>query len=65
MFAKLLFKRILPTLLALAILVLGGLWLYGYFGVKQGWINLTPSRYTSWTRNTPFAGSFTCAPSER
>jgi hypothetical protein len=41
MFAKLLFKRILPTLLALTILVLGGLWLYGYFGVKQGWINIT------------------------
>ncbi len=41
MFTKLLFKRILPTLLALAILVLGGLWLYGYFGVKQGWINVT------------------------
>ena len=41
MFAKLLFKRILPTLLALAIFVLGGLWLYGYFGVKQGWINVT------------------------
>ncbi len=41
MFAKLLFKRILPTLLALAILVLGGLWLYGYFGVKQGWIDIT------------------------
>ncbi len=40
MFAKLLFKRILPTLLALALLVLGGLWLYGYAGVKYGWIDL-------------------------
>ena len=40
MFVKLLFKRILPTLLALAILVLGGLWLYGFFGVKQGWIGV-------------------------
>ena len=41
MFAKLQFKRILHTLLALTILVLGGLWLYGYFGVKQGWIDVT------------------------
>ncbi len=40
MFTKLLFKRILPTLVALALLTLGGLWLYGYFGVKQGWINV-------------------------
>ena len=40
MFAKLLFKRILPTLLALALLVLGGLWLYGYAGVKFGWIDV-------------------------
>ena len=39
MFAKLLFKRILPTLLALALLVLGGLWLYGYAGVKFGWLD--------------------------
>ena len=41
MFAKLLFKRILPTLLALALLVLGGLWLYGYAGVKFGWIDVS------------------------
>ena len=40
MFTKLLFKRILPTLVALALLTLGGLWLYGYFGVKQGWIGV-------------------------
>ena len=45
MFVKLMFKRILPTFLALAILVLGGLWLYGYLGVKQGWISITG--YTS------------------
>ncbi len=44
MFAKLLFKRILPTLLALALLVLGGLWLYGYAGVKYGWIDLLKYR---------------------
>ena len=40
MFVKLLFKRILPTLLALALLMLGGLWLYGYAGVKFGWIDV-------------------------
>ena len=40
MFVKLLFKRILPTLLALALLVLGGLWLYGFAGVKFGWIDV-------------------------
>ena len=40
MFVKLLFKRVLPTLLALALLVLGGLWLYGYAGVKFGWIDV-------------------------
>ena len=44
MFVKLLFKRILPTLLALALLVLGGLWLYGYAGVKYGWIDLLKYR---------------------
>ena len=41
MFAKLLFKRILPTLVALAVLVLGGLWLYGFLGVKCGWVGVT------------------------
>ena len=45
MFAKLLFRRILPTLLALALLFLGGLWLYGYAGVKFGWLD--PFKYSS------------------
>ena len=45
MFAKLLFKRMLPTLLALALLFLGGLWLYGYAGVKFGWLD--PFKYSS------------------
>lgn len=35
---KLLFKKVLPTLVGLALLVLAGLWLYGYGGVKFGWI---------------------------
>ena len=41
MFAKLLFKRILPTLITLAVVVLGGLWLYGFLGVKCGWVGVT------------------------
>ena len=40
MFVKLLIKGILATLLALALLVLGGLWLYGFAGVKFGWIDV-------------------------
>ena len=35
---KILLKRLLVTLVGLAIVVLGGLWLYGYIGVKAGWI---------------------------
>ena len=38
---KLLLKRVLPTVVGLAILVLAGLWLYGYVGVKAGWIGPT------------------------
>ena len=38
---KLLFKRIVPSLVGLAILVLAGMWLYGFFGVKCGWIKAT------------------------
>ncbi len=39
--AKILLKRVLPTVVGLAVLVLGALWLYGYFGVKAGWIGPT------------------------
>ncbi len=35
---KLLFKRLLPSLIGLALLVVAGLWLYGFIGVKAGWI---------------------------
>jgi hypothetical protein len=38
---KLLFKKILPAVVGLALLVLAGLWLYGYVGVKCGWIGAT------------------------
>ena len=38
---KILLKRVLPTVVGLAILVLAGLWLYGYVGVKAGWIGPT------------------------
>ena len=35
---KIILKRVLPSLAALAIVVLGAMWLYGYVGVKAGWI---------------------------
>lgn len=41
MLAKILIKRVLPSLIALALIVLGGLWLYGYVGIKAGWIGPT------------------------
>ena len=36
-----LIKRIILPLITLAILALAGLWLYGYIGVKAGWIGPT------------------------
>ena len=38
---NILLKRILPTVIGLAIVVLGCLWLYGFIGVKAGWIGPT------------------------
>ena len=38
---KILLKRLLVTLVGLAIVVLGGLWLYGFIGVKASWIGPT------------------------
>lgn len=35
---KILLKRLLPALVGLVLVVFGGLWLYGYVGVKAGWI---------------------------
>ena len=39
--ANILLKRVLPTVIGLVIVVLGGLWLYGFIGVKAGWIGPT------------------------
>ena len=39
--AKLLLKRVLLPLIGLAILVLAALWIYGFIGVKAGWIGPT------------------------
>lgn len=36
--AKLLLKKILPAVVGIALAVLAGLWLYGYLGVKCGWV---------------------------
>ncbi len=38
MLTKILIKRVLPSVIGLALVVLAGLWLYGYVGVKAGWI---------------------------
>ena len=35
---KFMFKRLLPSLIGLALVVVAGLWLYGFVGVKAGWI---------------------------
>lgn len=38
---KLLLKKILPTVVGIVLLVLVGLWLYGYVGVKAGWVGVS------------------------
>ena len=38
---KILLKRLLVTLVGFALVVLGSLWLYGFIGVKAGWIGPT------------------------
>ena len=39
--AKVILKCVLPSAVGLAIVVLGGMWLYGFVGVKAGWIGPT------------------------
>lgn len=39
--AKILLKRVLPSVVGLALVVLGCMWLYGFVGVKAGWIGPT------------------------
>ena len=41
MLIKLLLKKILPAIVGIVLLVLAGLWLYGYVGVKAGWVGAT------------------------
>ena len=41
MLVKLLLKKILPTLVGAALVVLAALWLYGFCGVKFGWVSAT------------------------
>ena len=38
---NMLIKRIIPSVIGTAILVLAALWLYGFVGVKAGWIGPT------------------------
>jgi hypothetical protein len=39
--AKILLKRVLPSVIGTALLVLAAMWLYGFVGVKAGWIGPT------------------------
>ena len=41
MIVKMILKRVLPPIVGIAIVVLAGLWLYGFVGVKAGWIGPT------------------------
>lgn len=41
MLIKLLLKKILPSIVAAALVVLAALWLYGFCGVKFGWVGAT------------------------
>lgn len=41
MLMKLLLKKIIPTLVAAAVVILAALWLYGFCGVKFGWIGIS------------------------
>ena len=39
--ANLILKRVLPSVIGLALVVLAAMWLYGFIGVKAGWIGPT------------------------
>ena len=41
MLMKMILKRVLPGVIALALVVLVAMWLYGFVGVKAGWIGPT------------------------
>ena len=41
MLKKILLKRVLPSVVGLLLLILAILWLYGFVGVKAGWIGPT------------------------
>jgi hypothetical protein len=38
---KFVLKRLLPSIIGLAIVILAAMWLYGFIGVKAGWIGPT------------------------
>ena len=39
--SKMILKGVLPSIVGLVLVVLGCMWLYGYVGVKAGWIGPT------------------------
>jgi hypothetical protein len=61
--ANIILKRILPSIIGLAIVVLGCLWLYGFIGVKAGWIGPTevPGLNAVSHRGAEAAGGVTAA----
>ena len=38
---KIILKRVLPSVIGTVLLVLAAMWLYGFVGVKAGWIGPT------------------------
>ena len=38
---NLILKRVLPSVVGTLLVILAGLWLYGFIGVKAGWIGPT------------------------
>ena len=60
---KMILKRVLPSVVGLALVVLGGMWLYGFVGVKAGWIGPTevPGLNAISRSGTDAAGGVTAA----
>ena len=51
--ANIILKRIIPSAIGLALVVLAALWLYGFIGVKAGWIGPTEVAARSGGRWSP------------
>lgn len=60
---KLLLKKIIPSLIAAVLFVLAVMWLYGFCGVKFGWVKATdyPSLNSISHHGAETAGGFVAA----